>query len=135
MTWRRPLLAGTTLLVTGLLLVACGLPSDDTAQDISPDAVPFDLLAPSSTTVPDDPQAEETDVVNLYFQNDERLIAVPAEVPRDDETVAFDPQAAVSDSPPVGMSSPAAGHLTPVPARRDQICPTGRALALDSPPR
>lgn len=85
-------------LLTGLgaLVAGCGLPSDDTAHDIDPDAVPFDLLAPASTTVPDAPQSGNTQIVNLFFQNDERLIAVPAEVPEGSSGDVFDPSAAVT---------------------------------------
>ena len=96
MSTRRLVLPLAALVLAGLALVACGLPSDDTAHSISPDAVPFDLLAPSSTTVPDTPQGADTEVVNLYFQNDERLLAVPAEVPQGVDSSEFDPQAAVS---------------------------------------
>ena len=96
MTTRRLLVWGTTLVLAGLAVVGCGLPSDDTANEISPDAVPFDLLAPSSTTVPDTREDDQTEVVNLYFQNNERLLAVPAEVPQDADDGSFDPQAAVS---------------------------------------
>lgn len=97
MNVRSRRLAGFTATTALLfLVVACGLPSDDTAHNISPDAVPFDLLAPASTTVPDTPQGGATEVVNLYFQNDERLLAVPAEVPQDAASGTFDPQAAIS---------------------------------------
>lgn len=75
-------------------LTACGLPSDESAHDISPDDVPFDLLTPASTTVPGAPEPGDTEVVNLFFQNDERLLAVPADVPA--ATTSFDPQAAVT---------------------------------------
>lgn len=89
----RLLLLGTALLVAA---AACGLPSDDTAHDLSPDDVPFDLLAPASSTVPDTPTGGDTQIVNLYFQNDERLIAVPAEVAQSDDPAGFDPQVAVT---------------------------------------
>ena len=96
MSTRRLVLPLAALVLAGLALVACGLPSDDTAHSISPDAVPFDLLAPSSTTVPETPQGADTEVVNLYFQNDERLLAVPAEVPQGVDRSEFDPHAAVN---------------------------------------
>ena len=96
MTGGRRGLTAFALAMLVLGLGACGLPSDDTAHDISPDDVPFDLLAPASTTVPDAPQAGETEVRNLYFQNDERLLAVPAEVPQGTSSEAFDPQAAIT---------------------------------------
>lgn len=83
------------LAATALGLAACGLPSDETAHDIDPDAVPFDLLAPGSTTVPDSPSPGVTELVNLYFQDDERLIAVPAEVPQARSGRVFDPETAV----------------------------------------
>ncbi len=94
---RRRLLA-VVAVAAGLAVVAagCGLPSDDTAHDIDADAVPFDLLAPASTTVPDTPQSGNTHIVNLFFQNDERLIAVPAEVPEGSAGDVFDPKAAVT---------------------------------------
>ena len=94
---RRRLLAGV---VAALLLVAgagCGLPSDEGANELSPDDVPFDLLAPASTTVPDTPREGATQIVNLYFQNDERLIAVPAEVEAAEDPTVFDPQVAVTE--------------------------------------
>ncbi|MBL8778410.1 MAG: GerMN domain-containing protein [Acidimicrobiales bacterium] len=97
MTGRRLATGAAALVFAGLAVAACGLPSDDTAHSISPDAVPFDLLAPSSTTVADAPDGADTEVVNLFFQNNERLLAVPAEVPRDPDSSAFDPQAAVSE--------------------------------------
>lgn len=79
-----------------LAFAACGLPSDQTAHDLSPDDVPFDLLV-TSTTVPDDnPDAGATQAVNLYFQNDERLIKVDAEVEASTDETAFDPQVAVT---------------------------------------
>lgn len=83
------------LATTALGLAACGLPSDETAHDIDPDAVPFDLLAPGSTTVPESPSPGVTELVNLYFQDDERLIAVPAEVPQARSGRVFDPETAV----------------------------------------
>lgn len=89
----RLLLLGAALALAG---AACGLPSDDTAHDLSPDDVPFDLLAPASSTVPDTPTGGDTQIVNLYFQNDERLIAVPAEVAQSDDPAGFDPQVAVT---------------------------------------
>ena len=89
----RLLLLGAALVVA---IAACGLPSDDTAHDLSPDDVPFDLLAPASSTVPDTPTGGDTQIVNLYFQNDERLIAVPAEVAQSDDPAGFDPQVAVT---------------------------------------
>lgn len=89
----RLLLLGAALALAG---AACGLPSDDTAHDLSPDDVPFDLLAPSSTTAPDAPTGGDTQIVNLFFQNDERLIAVPAEVAQSDDPAGFDPQVAVT---------------------------------------
>ncbi len=94
MTRRRHLIALVTLAAALVGLTACGLPSDESAHDISPDDVPFDLLTPASTTVPDAPEPGDTEVVNLFFQNDERLLAVPADVPA--ATTSFDPQAAVT---------------------------------------
>lgn len=95
-TRRRPLAVAALALFLGLVVAACGLPSDDTAHDIDPDDVPFDLLAPASTTVPETPQPGVTHIVNLFFQNDERLIAVPAEVPVGRDGAVFDPEAAVT---------------------------------------
>jgi len=97
MTARHPIgaLMGVLALVV-LAATACGLPSDDTARDLSPDDVPFNLVAPSSTTVPDTPANGETQDVNLFFQDDERLIAVIAEVAAPVDQVAFDPQLAVT---------------------------------------
>ncbi len=94
MTRRRHLIALVALAAALVGLTACGLPSDESAHDISPDDVPFDLLTPASTTVPDAPEPGDTEVVNLFFQNDERLLAVPADVPA--ATTSFDPQAAVT---------------------------------------
>ena len=94
MTRRRHLIALVALAAALVGLTACGLPSDESAHDISPDDVPFDLLTPASTTVPDAPDPGDTEVVNLFFQNDERLLAVPADVPA--ATTSFDPQAAVT---------------------------------------
>lgn len=94
MTRRRHLIGLVALAAALVGLTACGLPSDESAHDISPDDVPFDLLTPASTTVPDAPEAGDTEVVNLFFQNDERLLAVPADVPT--ATTSFDPQAAVT---------------------------------------
>ncbi len=95
MTRRRHLIALVALAAALVGLTACGLPSDESAHDISPDDVPFDLLTPASTTVPDAPDPGDTEVVNLFFQNDERLLAVPADVPAA-TTTSFDPQAAVT---------------------------------------
>lgn len=94
MTRRRHLIGLVALAAALVALTACGLPSDESAHDISPDDVPFDLLTPASTTVPDAPEPGDTEVVNLFFQNDERLLAVPADVPA--ATTSFDPQAAVT---------------------------------------
>lgn len=94
MTRGRHLIALVALAAALVGLTACGLPSDESAHDISPDDVPFDLLTPASTTVPDAPEPGDTEVVNLFFQNDERLLAVPADVPT--ATTSFDPQAAVT---------------------------------------
>lgn len=94
MTRRRHLIGLVALAAALVGLTACGLPSDESAHDISPDDVPFDLLTPASTTVPDAPEPGDTEVVNLFFQNDERLLAVPADVPA--ATTSFDPQAAVT---------------------------------------
>lgn len=94
MTRRRHLIGLVALAAALVALTACGLPSDESAHDISPDDVPFDLLTPASTTVPDAPEPGDTEVVNLFFQNDERLLAVPADVPT--ATTSFDPQAAVT---------------------------------------
>ncbi len=94
MTRGRHLIALVALAAALVGLTACGLPSDESAHDISPDDVPFDLLTPASTTVPDAPEPGDTEVVNLFFQNDERLLAVPADVPA--ATTSFDPQAAVT---------------------------------------
>jgi spore germination protein GerM len=66
-------------LLAAITVSACGLPEDDKARDISADAVPFDLLAPASTTVPDRPPGA-TQIENLYFQNEDRLEAVPKEI-------------------------------------------------------
>lgn len=95
MTRRRHLIGLVALAAALVGLTACGLPSDESAHDISPDDVPFDLLTPASTTVPDAPEPGDTEVVNLFFQNDERLLAVPADVPAA-TTTSFDPQAAVT---------------------------------------
>lgn len=94
MTRRRHLIGLVALAAALVGLTTCGLPSDESAHDISPDDVPFDLLTPASTTVPDAPEPGDTEVVNLFFQNDERLLAVPADVPA--ATTSFDPQAAVT---------------------------------------
>ena len=93
---RRALAVVAGLVAAAALAAGCGLPSDDTAHDIDPDAVPFDLLAPASTTVPETPQNGATQIVNLFFQNDERLIAVPAEVPVGPAGTVFDPGASVT---------------------------------------
>ncbi|MCB1004885.1 MAG: GerMN domain-containing protein, partial [Acidimicrobiales bacterium] len=95
MTPRRLAWAALALALVAVL-GACGLPTDDSAQEIDPDGVPFGLLTPASTSVPDTPRGGATDVVSLYFQNRERLIAVPAEVPQDASTAGFEPEAAVT---------------------------------------
>lgn len=98
MSPRRSLVALAMILLSIVTVAACGLPSDETAHDLSPDDVPFDLLAPSTTAAPDDPDqgAGETQEVSLYFQNDERLIAVDADVPASGGPIAFSPQRAVT---------------------------------------
>ena len=93
---RRALAVVTALIGLVAFTVGCGLPSDDSAQGIDPDGVPFDLLAPASTTVPDTPQSGDTQIANVFFQNDERLIAVPVEVAGSAAGEAFDPAAAVT---------------------------------------
>lgn len=85
------------LLTFVVAAAACSLPTDESAHDLSPDDVPFDLLAPASTTVPDAPSNGATQIVNLYFQNDERLIAVPSEVAAPVDQIVFDPQLAVTE--------------------------------------
>jgi spore germination protein GerM len=92
---RVGLRAGLVMLVAAGV-VACGLPSDETAHDLSPDDVPFNLLAPSTTTIRDTPPGDDTQIVNLYFQQDERLIAVGGEVEAPDDPTTFDPQVAVT---------------------------------------
>ena len=111
---RRALTVVAAVIGLVAFTAACGLPSDDTAQDIDPDGVPFDLLAPASTTVPDAPQGGETQIANVFFQNDERLIAVPVEVPGSATGGAFDPTAAVSQllEGTGGLGVPAGVHST-----------------------
>lgn len=93
----RAVTLAVVLLTFAVAATACGLPSDESANDLSPDDVPFDLLAPASTTVPDTPRNGATQIVTLFFQNDERLIAVPSEVAAPVDEIAFDPQLAVTE--------------------------------------
>lgn len=90
-----------------LALTACSLPADDQASDVAPEDVPFELLAPASTTLPDNPEGTDTQNVSLYFQNDERLIAVPREIESQNGPVS--PQVAITEllKGPDGLGAPA----------------------------
>ena len=104
---RRAVVVLAAMLAALATLSACGLPSDDQAHELAPDDVPFALLAPASTTVPDAPDGNQTQIANLYFQNDERLIAVPREVTSQRGTV--DPEVAITEllKGPSGLGVPA----------------------------
>ncbi len=61
-------------MVVGLLVVACGVPEDDSPQELTVDEVPFGLLstAPSTTSTPENlPPSREAE---LYFLNSEDLV-------------------------------------------------------------
>jgi spore germination protein GerM len=75
---RRALLTG--LAVVGL--AACGVPKDETPRQIDAQNVPFDLLAPTTTTSPAAMPAEApTRAVTVFFaQADGRLAPVEREV-------------------------------------------------------
>lgn len=110
MTTRR---GAALLILLGVTLggvSACGLPSDDSAHDLTVDnTVPFDLLAPASTTVLDTPAAGDTEIVNVFFRNDDRLLSVPAEVASGPTTDGFNPQVAITQllEGPSGLGVPA----------------------------
>ena len=76
---RRAVVLAGVLLAVAALAAGCGLPTDDEPQELSADAVPFDLLAGPTTTVATRP-GPTTELVNLYFRDTERLVAVPEEV-------------------------------------------------------
>ena len=80
MRLQRRTWVGVLALVLVVLVVGCGLPTDDEPQELSADAVPFDLLAGPSTTLSTRPEGDTTQIVNLYFRDDERLVPVPTEV-------------------------------------------------------
>lgn len=67
-------------LLLGLLAstTGCGLPRDDRPREISSEAIPPGLLAPSSTAVPTDAPPGHVEV-DLYFMRESRLSRVERE--------------------------------------------------------
>lgn len=93
-----------TLLALGLLVTACGLPSDGAPRQIADDNVPFELLGPSTTTptsnVPGGPS------VHLYFLDGTQLRAVNRSVPTGDpQTVLNELVKGLIDSDPFGVTT------------------------------
>jgi hypothetical protein len=88
----------------GLVLAACGLPSDSSPRQIADDKVPFELLGPSTTTptssVPGGPS------VHLYFLDGTQLRAVDRGVPGgDSQTVLNALVKGLIDSDPFGVTT------------------------------
>jgi spore germination protein GerM len=78
-------------LLLAAAVAGCGLPTDDEPRELSADAVPFDLLAAPTTTLPGSPPADRSQIVNLYFRNDERLVPVPTLVAAPSDSTSSQP--------------------------------------------
>jgi hypothetical protein len=77
------------LLTLGVLLVACGLPSDSAPRQIADDKVPFELLGPSTTTPNNNVSGGPS--VHLYFLDGTQLRVVNRSVS------TRDPQAVLNE--------------------------------------
>jgi spore germination protein GerM len=69
------------LAVVALGLVACGVPEDDSPQELSADDVPFGLLSTPTTTTPDEEVLPENQAELWFVNADAQLTAVDSEVP------------------------------------------------------
>jgi spore germination protein GerM len=77
------------VLAVAALLVACGVPEDDSPQALSAEDVPFGLLSTPPTTTTTPPNLPPSHQAQLYFLDaDSRLVPVTREVQdRDPETI------------------------------------------------
>jgi len=76
----RRLLAVVALL--GAVVVGCGVPEDDSPQELSADEVPFGLLTVPTTTTEPGPVTDPERQGRLYFVDTEgQIVEVEAEVP------------------------------------------------------
>jgi len=66
----------SVLVASALLLSGCGLPEDDEPQSLSAEDVPFDLLDPATTTIPQDSEGFALAEVTLYLVEDGLLVPV-----------------------------------------------------------
>lgn len=130
---RRPRATAAAAII--LLLAACGLSEDDAPRRIAAEAVPSELLAPSTSTtstVPSSPTA----AVTLYFVRGERLYPLEAEL----ETPVTPSRAlsAVLNGPPaeapddVGSTAPPGLRLLDAEPPRDGLLTVGLSAEVDN---
>jgi hypothetical protein len=88
----------------GVLLAACGLPSDSSPRQIADDDVPFELLGPSTTTPNNNVSGGPS--VRLYFVDGTVLRAVNRSVPtRDPQAVLNELVKGLLDSDPALLTA------------------------------
>lgn len=90
-----------------LAIAACGVPEDDSPQELSADEVPFGLLTTPATTTTNPDDLSPSREANLWFVNaDEQVEPIPREV--DDhspETVVRTLVETTSEEYPTGFNS------------------------------
>jgi hypothetical protein len=93
-----------TLLALGLVVTACGLPSDSAPRQIADDKVPFELLGPSTTTPTNDVLGGPS--VHLFFLDGTQLRSVNRSVTtRDPQPVLNELVKGRIDSDPFGITT------------------------------
>ncbi|MGH2685480.1 MAG: GerMN domain-containing protein [Actinomycetota bacterium] len=78
---RRPL--ATLIGAVVALLVACGVPSEETPRDLAADSVQFDLLAPSSSTTSTTAPPDARRTVEIFLLRNEQLAPRDRQMPAD----------------------------------------------------
>src|SRR5262245_44141534 len=86
---KKMLSTAAVIVVSAVLLSACGLPEDRSPREIAAGNVPFGLLGPTTTT-PGNTNVPGGTEIKLYFVDGAKLREVKRTVPRSDVRLVLD---------------------------------------------